>query len=554
MSPLSRNYLVFLLIVNIPTLSYSDSAPPSFPGYSLTLKDTGSVRLKSETVDITYNKKLETRSRDINELYSVEAVFEIVNTKKTAVERKIGFPFHVYTQSNWVQNKKDSTVKIYEFKMTLNGKPQTKLDAPGRDKFGADRQHGDSWACKFNPGVNIVKLTYNIFAVTFDRYDWWVKSLSYNLTADTTWQDTIDELNVTIHFPQPIAERQVVVRPVWGGTFPAGYDVKGNAIRWRFSPYTPRSVDFINLRIIDFAWYEKLLDFERVLTETNARTGVKLAAATFFAEITPHGFDSWAPPYVPRSYYDSIMLPHLTSSERRLFDETYTLQRIFGSTSIEYYSGDNLYNREASDSVRRTVSRVLERVGFYEKYSYPLTYKNFLGMQRLFKEVVAAEPKNAAAWRAYIDNYYKIESGAWSPCDYRVQTSAECPASQKELVKAAFRNCPNDPEIALWYESLFSENLPLPDTITFSQYAQAPAAILDGISQIDGSRKYTKDDIALLEKVYSTKAGEFHIRGPARVDDTTRKKIIEILGGRFLYRQKFCKELEKLRVREKGRE
>jgi hypothetical protein len=529
-----RKYLILLLIVNIPSRSFSDAAPPSYPGFSLALKDTGCVRLKSETVDIYYGDRCK-----------VEAVFNVQNTGKSSLKKKIGFPFHIRTSKPWLfPTQGDTTIRIYDFTMNLNGERLTETDILTETEFRSDKKYWYGWTCPLKTGMNRMTLTYHIVPGHRNPVHW-EKVLYYAFRTDDKWPDTIDNLEITVHFPEPVDRRQIL-----SGTIPPGYEISEKKVHWRFTPFSPKPGDQMALYLIDFTIFKDMLKYEKVLSLPGTDNATKLTAAKFFANLAPFkGFYLYPPNSFDQSYYESSVIPALKPSERPLFDQTYKFHKGFQGRA--FYSVEDYSAFEKNDSLRYIVMQVMARISYYEKIVYPVTYNYLVGAKRLFREIVTSEPKNAAAWRAYLDNYYKIESNAWSPCDYRVRTSAECPASQKELVKAAFRNCPNDPEIALWYESLFSENLPLPDTITFSQYAQAPAAILDGISQIDGSRKYTKDDIALLEKVYSTKAGEFHIRGPARVDDTTRKKIIEILGGRFLYRQKFCKELEKLRLREK---
>jgi hypothetical protein len=64
------------------------------------------------------------------------------------------------------------------------------------------------------------------------------ESLFYCIQTGGNWAGTIGEEEVTIRFPHPIEKDQIT------GIAPAGYQVDGNCVRWRFVDFKPKGKEY----------------------------------------------------------------------------------------------------------------------------------------------------------------------------------------------------------------------------------------------------------------------------------------------------------------------
>jgi hypothetical protein len=530
------NSLLFSLCIDLCATIYADVAPPVYPGYSLSPFDDKGVRMKNEEVDIYYG-----------DTCKIEAVFEILNPAKEIVEKKIGFPLNVSFLKPRGRKSGDTASKIYDFALSLNGQTLTETDVPNDPALRYDTHYWYGWTCRFKPDLNTVKLTYHTLTSYGGSGYRWEKTVHYILNSDKHWPEKIEKVRVTVHFPGGISKRQILAE-----TSPQGYEINDREVAWRFTSLSPRPECNIVLHIIDFKFFAKVLTYEKILSAPGADNATKLNAATFFASLAPsRGINISAPTYFKRSYYDGVVLPNLTSAERILFNSAYKLNK--GNGFEDYYTWDNYEQYKTNDALRRTVTEVMNRVGYFEKIEYPVIYKYIEWSKKLFREVVANDPRNAAAWKAYIDNYYLIETGGCSPC-LPWAAQADCPESQKELVREAFRNCGNDSIIALWNSFLFPVQSPLPDTIELVRHAKAQKEVTIKIQRSRhgwSERPLSSPELGLFKKAYTLSGDSLFVLRSTDEDRVTNKKLIEILGGSSLYHFKFCEELAKLRPRGK---
>jgi hypothetical protein len=373
----------------------------------------------------------------------------------------------------------------------------------------------------------------------------WARSLSYMLATDTAWPRQIDTVQVTVHFPRVIAKRQILSE-----TRPSEYVVKDNEIAWRFTPFSPNPRNNVDLCIIDFDVFDKMLACEKVLSASNADNATKLNAAIFFASLAPpKGINISAPSYFKRSYYDGTVLPSLKPEEKAVFETAYKLHK--GSGFEDYYRTDDYRLFQRNDSLRSAVLAVMHRIGYFENIEYPVIYKYIEGAKRLFREVVTSEPKNATAWKAYIDKFYLIETGGCSPCVPWVRSGCDCPESQKELVREAFRNCGNDKKIALWNDFLFPRRAPLPDTIELERFAKPTEKVMIKIKHPDHSwseKTLSADELGALKQAYTMSDKGFMVLTATNIDKTLQDKLVAILGGCNVYKYKFCRDLRALKT------
>jgi len=341
---------------------------------------------------------------------------------------------------------------------------------------------------------------------------------------------------VTIHFPESIATRQIQA-----GTFPPGYEIKDKSINWQFTNFTPTPTSDINLDIIDFKVFKDMLTYEPVLTGPNTDNVTKLKAAKFFASMAPSkGINMSAPISFRCSYYEKTVLPNLKPAERALFDSTYKFNK--GSGREGFYFIDSFEKFNKNDALRHTVMDVANRIGYFEKIQYPVIYKYIVGAKRLFHEVAASEPKNADAWEAYIDNYYLIETGGCSPCIRYAGGRGDCPESQKELIREAFRYCGNDSTIAIWHRFIFPTSAPLPDSleiVRFEKPQENTTIMIKHENHSWSDRLLSPDELSIVKKAYMMSNDRFFVLQKTPADEDTQKKLVEILGGSELYLYKF---------------
>jgi hypothetical protein len=526
------NSLLSVLCIEVCATLYADVAPPIYPGYSLSPFDARNVRMKSQKVDIYYGSTCK-----------IEAVFEIVNPTKAIVEKKIGFPINLLAMSP----RGRDTGKIYDFALSLNGETLKETDVPADPGIRSDRGYWYGWTCKFKPDRNIVKLTYHTVASFGGSGYRWENTLCYFLNSDKNWPEKIETVQVTVHFPERIAKRQILAE-----TSPPGYELKENEIVWHFTSFTPDARSNIVLHIIDFKFFADMLRYEEVLSPSCKDNAKKLQAAKFFASLAPlKGIQISIPHRFNRSYYDSTVIPNLTSTEKPLFDSLYELHK---DPRGDFYINKKYSYYEKIDSSGRKVLDVMYRIGYFDKIAYPIIYKYIEGAKKLFGEVVASEPKNEAAWIAYINNYYLIETGACSPCLQRTGARADYPESQKELIREAFRNCGNNSTIAIWNNYLFPACVPLPDTLESVRYEKPQENVTIKLKHEGGGwqeRILSPDELSLLKKAYTMSVDVYFVLNHTQVDQDTQKKLVDILGGHDLYWNKFCRDLYQLRKRGK---
>ncbi|MBN1760342.1 MAG: hypothetical protein JW863_18585 [Chitinispirillaceae bacterium] len=523
--PLLLLLLSLVLSSRIGTGLFADVAPPSFPGYSLSPFDAGEVYMKSENVDIYYGSPCR-----------VEAVFEIINPTKEMVKKKIGFPHHIAALSG----RGRDTGTIYDFTLSLNGVNQKETDRPKGRSIRTDTHYWYGWTCGFNPGKNVVKLIYHTVSGFGNSGYRWEKTLYYNMNSSKNWPEKIDEVNVTIHFSENIDKKQVLA-----ATSPSEYEIKEKRISWHFTSFTPALNNDIALHFIDFKIFADMLRYEKFLTTPCKENAEKLQAAQFFANLAPvKGIQMDAPGSFERLYYEKKVLPNLKSDEQYLFKTTYGLHK--GFRSEDYYRVDNYQEFRKNDSLQRRILQVMDRIGYFEKIVYPTIYRYIKGAKKLFDEVVTSEPENTAAWIAYINSYYLIESGACSPC-LPWSYTCDCPASQKELVREAYRHCGNDGTIALWYSYLFPVRTPLPDTIELVRYEKSPEKVTFKIKSGEHGwtlRTLYADEYNLLMTAYTRSGDVFLLSNTTRIDDAIQKRLIDVLGC-SCHQKKFCRDLKK---------
>jgi len=248
----------------------ADIAPPTFPGYSLSLFKAQDVRMTSQKVDIYYDS-----------ICWIKAEFKIVNPGKSEVKKNIGFPFNI-------MNYKDPSVQCYDFTFSLNGIRYKATDTQhdSEIQYGktlrSDKKDWYGWTCKFKPGLNTINLTYNTEPSHSNNGYGWAKRLQYIFCQSENSKENIDNAQLTIHFTDKIQARQILKQ-----TSPENYHFTDSTISWQFVSLSPESHRNIALEFFDFPQFKKLITFDKILTSSNVDNKSKLNAATFFMTLAP---------------------------------------------------------------------------------------------------------------------------------------------------------------------------------------------------------------------------------------------------------------------------
>lgn len=540
-----RNIIVFLfsLLNCILSSVYADVAPPTYPGYTLWPFSADNIRMTSEKVNIYYG-----------DICKVEAVFEIINTSKQSVVRKIGFPFQIAASNQrdiviWTPErglKGDSTKKIYDFKLNLNSVNLQQTDRSGSMTAGYAKQNWTGWTGTFKPGVNKATLSYNI-KTSYAGSGSWERTLFYShhyFRSDKKWPDKIDSVEITIIFPDKIHKEQIL-----STTTPGDYELRDKAISWHFSSFETGNESTIALHLIDFKLFAEMQKYEKVLTVPDTSNTAKLEAASFFASLAPPKGIRFDIPYrFEFTYYQQVILPNLSKKELTLFDSLYVLTN--DSIRGDYFRIRPGIQHYQNEDLRQRIVVILDRIGYYKQIEYPVIYAYIVGARRLFREVTVSDPKNASVWIRYFEKFYLLEHDACSPCILYAGGPYNSSELQKLLVQEAYKYCSSDSIIGAWYAYFFRTKLPLPDELDLHGATDGNTVTID-IPHWGGGwvcKDVSSDDFSVLKKVYTHTGNKLLLKSNAREDD--RKKVVNMLDSSFLYHEQFCQTLSRLKKSE----
>lgn len=529
-----NNLLLLVSLFGLFETIFADVPPPVFPGYSLIPFDSRDIRIKSEKIDIYYG-----------DTCKIIAVLEILNPTRAMVKKKIGIPLHTSIirkrTYNSMQKSIGSDYRIYDFIMNLNGVNLRETDIPNGNSMCSDREYWYGWTCELKPNMNIVKLTYHVLSSPTGK-GVWERTLQYIFNYDKDWPNIIENVQVTVHFPQKIARKQVLAE-----TSPPGYEITDKNVIWRFSSFKPKIENNIVLHVVDFKVFADMLKYEKVLSVPDTDNVTKLKAAKFFAGIAPRrGMNFPVPTRLVKSYCDEFILSKLSPAERDLFDSVYKLINHF---NVEYYCVNDFNYYEKNPSLLYPLMDIMDRFGYFEK-----TVHGYIeGAKRLFLEIVTSDPNNTEAWKTYIDNYYLIYKDGCHPC-VRFKIECNCLESQKELIKKAFSYCGKDSTIALWNRFMFPTQAPLPAKLEVTHYIESQERVTIKIEYLNHSwsdRPLSSEEFGILKKAYTMSKDGYFVLSNANLDRDTEKMLVEILGGCNLYSDQFCRDLAKIKAQKK---
>jgi hypothetical protein len=271
----TQHWYFFLIIISFVNLLLADVAPPIFPGYSLSLFRDQDLRMTSQKVDIYYDT-----------VCRIKAEFKIVNPGKSALKKNIGFPSYIMNLIPSSGDLKDTTIQLYNFTFSLNGIRQKAADSQQDSKleYGTilrtEKKNWYGWTCVFKPGLNTINLTYNTVPSPSRSGYGWAKCLQYIFYQSENSKESIDNVQVTIHFPDKIQAMQILKQ-----TYPENYSITDSTISWQFLSLSPESHNNVVLEFFDFPQFKKLVSFTMKLSSPNVDNKTKFDAATFFATL-----------------------------------------------------------------------------------------------------------------------------------------------------------------------------------------------------------------------------------------------------------------------------
>lgn len=534
---INRNiqYFIVLCVTLVVSVQiFADIAPAKYKGWTLSPKFESRVQLVNETVDIYWG-----------EICKVKAVFNLNNQSDTEIHMKIGFPVNLtylkgrtpehlfFKHSNDRSGKYDTLInKIYDFTLILNGTQVPETDIPKKG-FNREEEHWYGWDCTIQPGHNTIHLSYSVSPNPTYGYGW-QQNLYYVLYTGKFWDSTIDNAVVTVHFPQKISPDQINKK-----TTPANFKITDSSIIWEFRNFEPTKDHNIHLQITSFNTFQKMEKFKTALSDSKADTRTKLDAAIFFASLTfAKGINFVATVSIDSAYYYTKILPDLSQDELKIF------QQYYGRT--KYYAVGLLTDFESfftDEELQHIIKSVLLRTGYYGNVEYKECWQFVELSSRLFREVVTEEPENATAWLAYLENAYRIHPEGCSP--FKLQPGRYF---QNEIVIEAYKHCPDNPKIKAWYKFAVPYSAELPDTIG-NIWGQSEKGIELQLRDYVGYiiKNISNDEFNVIGKKYRISDNKYLIKTDSKIDEDTKKAIVDILYKIRFYHLRLCHELKSLK-------
>lgn len=401
----------------------ADISPTQFVGSGIVARPETNVRMEKAVVDIVWGAPCQ-----------MTATFRMVNSSSEPQSIRVGFPMPgMQTGFRWTASGEPdlSAVKAPEgLSITFNGKP-AQMTAPELRRIPTGPRHDWIWYhCEhtFNPGVTTVVVQTPLRA-SLVYGGLLQESLFYCIETGGYWNGTIGEEEVTIRFPQPIEQGQIV------SAAPAGCEVSGNLVRWRFTDFEPKGKSHdIALTYLHPEAMKVLAALRRDVAKDPASAAAAIKLAKHLLAL---GYAKSNGAFLPHRFtaerWDAIVGSIATEQDKKVFAAQYRKQ-----SNGAYQQSGTEWTEE-----RTAALRVLVEAGYRDDSSRAA---HILEGERLLKETLAREPHNAEAWNVYLANYWRFSFGAvghW----FR---SAPLGTVQAALIETAAANCPQDETISLW--------------------------------------------------------------------------------------------------------
>jgi hypothetical protein len=296
--------------------------------------------------------------------------------------------------------------------------------------------------------------------------------------------------------------------------------------------------------MISFDTGKKLQKYKIELSKENVTTKIKLDAAIFYSGLSSgKGLNFTAPVSIDSAYFYTSVLPNLSSNERKIF------QHVYGKTkynAVGLLKQKYSYNEFSSDdSLQHVLKSALLRTGYYGNIEYKECWQHVDLARRLFNEVITAEPENADAWLAYMENAYRIHPEGCNPCKggFNLRTGGNF---QNEIASEAYRHCPDNARIRQWHNFASPHTLELPDTVgKLDQQAKdyIVLSIKHGSGRGSLLPRISPDEFNVLKTKYRITDDQYIVKTNMILDDQTKHDIVDILYRCKYYHLRLCCEL-----------
>lgn len=243
-------FFVALIFLLAPT-TFADDASIGGYGATVELLNNEDIRMVSETIDLTENRKLNSVYDVYEYTTKVHVTYNFKNTSDRTVVARMGFPENI-------EYSYGDEFKLHDFKVldgAGNERPVEFVDSltavtPGRNWYIHEEE--------FAPGEEkVVQNKYWINNSAYKTGSWF----DYTLETGATWKDTIGELGIVVHLEDGITLEDV------RSVSPAGFmfDLDKNEILWHFTYFEPTEDDNINVGFeSDFVYFGCYGEFDGV--------------------------------------------------------------------------------------------------------------------------------------------------------------------------------------------------------------------------------------------------------------------------------------------------
>ena len=399
-------FLAIAAVVGLGAAARADIAGTRYIGHGIAPVDAPTIRMVSAKVDIIWG-----------EPGTLSAVFVMNNEAAEAADVQLGFPVSLPEQFR----KKDGL----DFTMAFDGVPidraAVRQDSSAQDED--DPRNATLWFhCqhRFPPGATTVEVKTGLPATAAYHIPYG-EDITYCVQTGAGWKGRIGSEEIAIHFPAPVQPGQII------RSEPAGGIVEGDTVRWKFEDFEPEKRDHdIFLQFVEPDVFPILADLRREAVETPGDTHRELELIKHLLALSSPRFTLPFPPErIPVDEFREILAGLRSAADRAQFRTMFTRGK-----DGRYRQNNADWTQDAAEitsllSAVNYVSRDQRTIFFLEGRDH---------LARFLKE----HPHDPDAWNIYL---LQSISGFCEEGIYPFQL---------ERLKAALRNCPDDPALRQW--------------------------------------------------------------------------------------------------------
>lgn len=397
---------------------YADISPTEYIASGITPKSDSTVRMEKAHVEIVWAAPV-----SLAPPCTLSATFTMANRTPATQELTIGFPM----PARRIPKGKEADPMTMSFDGTeaaVTPPTQTQTDFDSGEWVWYTSKHS------FRPGKTEVVVKTNLRASLVYGGPF-RESLFYCIETGGKWAGNIGEEVVVIRFPSPPEKGQIIEAT------PAGYQIDGNCVRWRFTDFKPKGKEFdIKLTYVrpDVMQVIAALREEVRHTPASSAAAVKLARHLLVLGYAKSN-SGYPPSRLTSKQHETILLGIASPPDRKIFMDHYKAGAAGGYAEVD---------SEWTDE-RTALIQILADVGYRTEDSQHGFVRE---AEDLLHDVLKRDPHDADAWNVYLSNYWRFSFAAIGHWFGPTRLSR----SQARAIESAAANCPNDPTIRAWLE------------------------------------------------------------------------------------------------------